>query len=321
MSTPAPGRVRERLIPPGVLARLANLELIARRVVDGSLTGLHRSPRFGISQEFAEYRAYTPGDDLRFLDWNVYARTDRTYIKRFFGDTNTRLLLLLDASASMGALAEARGNATLALRRPATADTSAVSKLDYARFLAASLVYLAARQHDAVGLLVFDAAIREYRAPTARALGVRRLYHLLDTVAAQGETNWQAALSHVAAQATGKNLLVLISDCYVDPEQFGGALRNLGVRGHDLLVIHVLNPDERQVPVAGGTTFKDAESGRVMDVAAEDLLHGYPQRLAAHIERVRRETLAAGGHYLQMDTNQPLDASLIRYLKFRSRYP
>src|SRR4029453_1507994 len=140
-----------RLLSPTTLAGLANLELVARTAVEGFLTGLHRSPHYGFSQEFKEYRAYVEGDDPRFVDWNVYARTERTYVRRFEGETNTRLMLLLDASASMGYT------------------STTVTKLQYAKFLAAALAYLAARQHDPVGLIVFDEEVRQFRPATRRA--------------------------------------------------------------------------------------------------------------------------------------------------------
>ena len=155
------------LLRPETLASLSNLDLVARAVVNGFLTGMHRSPFFGFSQEFAEYRAYAEGDDPRFVDWNVYARTDRTYIKRYIGETNTRLEILLDASASMGF------------------GSGKVTKLAYAKFLAATLAYLAARQHDAVGLIVFDDAIREHRPSSARSGRLSGVLHAIDRAAAR----------------------------------------------------------------------------------------------------------------------------------------
>ena len=154
--------IPQHLLKPETLAGLANLDLVARAVVNGFLTGMHRSPFFGFSQEFAEYRAYAEGDDPRFVDWNVYARTDRTYIKRYIGETNTRLVILLDASASMGF------------------GSGKVSKLLYAKFLAATLAYLAARQHDAVGLIVFDDKIREHRRASTRGGRLHGVLHAID---------------------------------------------------------------------------------------------------------------------------------------------
>lgn len=297
--------VARRLIPPATLAELSNLELLARTVVEGTLTGLHRSPRFGFSQEFAEYRAYVPGDDLRFIDWNVFARTDKTYVKRFFGDTNTRLMVLLDASASMGV-------------QPAH---GALHKIDYGRFLAAALVHLASRQHDAVGLAVFADDVREYRPPSGRARTSEALYHVLDSVTAEGATDWWRVLDHVSARLRKRSLMVMISDFFCDPEHLGARLRGLSAHGHDLLIVHVLDPAERRMPPEPGTTLRDVETGAVMTVAAEDLAREYGVRVADHLRRLEQATLSAGGHYLLMPTDQPLDRGLANYLRFRERHP
>jgi len=313
---PAARGGHQRLIEPSVLARLNNLELLARTVVEGALIGLHRSPSFGFSQEFAEYRPYVPGDDLRYIDWNVYARTDRTYVKRYFGDTNCPLMLLLDTSASMNADAGAAGAAPRSSSARGT-----ISKLDYTRFFAAALVYLAHRQHDAVGLLTFNDQIRHYRPPTARAAGVRTLYHQLDELHASGGSNWQLPLEQVQAQFRKSGLIVLISDFYTEPESLLKVLRGLAARGHDLLLIHVLHPDERELDLTHAATLKDAETGEVMEVTREEILQGYPARLAEHIETLKKLTLGMGGHYLQVDTSEPLDRTLAGYLHFRSRHP
>ena len=297
--------VARRLIPPSTLARLANLELVARTVVEGTLTGLHRSPRFGFSQEFAEYRAYVPGDDLRFIDWNVFARTDRTYVKRFFGDTNTRVVVLIDVSASMG-VAPARG---------------AVAKIDFARYLAAALIYLAARQHDAVGLAAFADEVQVYRAPSVRARSTDALYHVLEALEAGGLTDWSRVLEHVSAQLAKRSLIVMISDFFCDPEPLAARLRGLGAHGHDLLLLHVLDPEEQHIPVTGSATLRDVETGAVMTVAADELERGYRQRLSEHLRALEQASARAGGRYRLMNTDQPLDRVLAEYLRFRERHP
>lgn len=297
---------RQRLIEPAVLAQLNNLELLARTVVEGALTGLHRSPNFGFSQEFAEYRTYVPGDDLRHVDWNVFARSDRLVVKRFYGDTNCQLLVLLDTSASMAQQGPTVG---------------AVSKIDYARFLAAALVYLAHRQHDAVGLLTFSDGIDSYRPPVVRTAGVNGLYHALDDLRASGGTNWQLPLEHVLAQLKKRGLLVVISDFYTEPDVLGQALRGLAARGHDLLMMHLLHPAERALRLDRAATLEDAETGQAMEVTAEEVRDAYPRRLREHVDAVRTATLGIGGHYVQVDTDEPLDRCLARYLRFRARHP
>lgn len=305
--TLAPGRVHQRLIEPTVLAQLANLELVARSVVEGTLVGLHRSPTFGFSQEFAEYRTYMPGDDLRYIDWNVYARTDKTYIKRFFGDTNCQLMVLIDTSASMDP--------------PEFPSPGAVSKIDYARFFSAALVYLAARQHDAVGLLAFNEGIGLYRPPATKAATVRTLYHELDRLRSTGGTDWQKALEHVQGRLRKKSLLVVISDFYTEPDDLAQVLLGLAARGHDLLLVHVLDPGEREVRLKTAATLRDAETGEVMEVSPDELATDYPDRLRNHVEALKKLTIGMGGHYLQVDTDQPLDRTLSGYLRFRARHP
>ncbi len=307
MRTATAPTVRQRLIDPRVLAQLANLELVARTAVEGALLGLHRSPTFGFSQEFAEYRAYVPGDDLRYVDWNVYARTDKTYIKRFFGDTNCQLMVLVDTSASMDP--------------QDAAGSGVVSKLDYARFFAAALVYLAARQHDAVGLLAFNDTVHVHRPPIARHSSVRTLYHELDGLKSSGATDWQLPLEHVQRQLKKRGLVVVISDFYTEPEDLAVVLRGLAARGHDLLLVHVLDPVEIDVRLRGAATLRDAETGEVMEVTPQELVADYPQRLRDHMETLEKYTLAMGGHYLQVDTDQPLDRTIAGYLRFRARHP
>ncbi len=192
--------IPQHLLRPETLASLANLELVARAVVTGFLTGMHRSPFFGFSQEFAEYRTYAEGDDPRFVDWNVYARTERTYIKRYIGETNTRLVILLDASASMGFA------------------SGKVSKLKYGKYLAATLAYLAARQHDAVGLIVFDDKIREHRTASSRAGRLTGVMHAIDRAQPGTGTDLKIPFERFREVEKGRGLVAVISDFYCDPD-------------------------------------------------------------------------------------------------------
>lgn len=302
MNAPVGGRTPLRLISPEVLARLADLELVARTVVDGVLNGLHRSARFGFSQEFAEYRDYVPGDDPRFVDWNAYARTGRPFVKRFEGETNTRVMVLLDVSASM-------------------AFGAGVSKLAYARWLAAALAWLGRRQHDAVGLLAFHDRVEAFHPPSARARDLDRIFHTLDTLRAASGTDWSAAFAHLQARVAKRAIVAVVSDFYCPPEELGQALRMLGARGHDVFLVHVLDPAERNPAVRRGAALRDAETDVVMEVDAQELRSAYPGRLAAHERALRREAAAAGADYVRVDTDQPLDRALFDYLHFRSRHP
>jgi len=274
-------RVDNRLLKPEVLARLGTLELVARTVVDGLLTGLHRSPHFGFSQEFAEYRAYNEGDDLRFVDWNVYARTDRAYIKRFRGETNTSVTLLLDASASMG--------------------YGEISKLDQSRYLAASLAYLTRKQHDALGLTIFDEGIRELFAPTSKPDSLMRVLGMLENTTAGSGTDLLGSLSLLRANMTKRGLVILISDLYADPDSILDALQPLAHAGQDVAVFHVLDPGELKPELKSISAMVDLETDETVVVDPEFLRTDY--RTAN----------------VRVQTDQPLDSALHQYLQFRER--
>ncbi|MGH9478526.1 MAG: DUF58 domain-containing protein, partial [Terriglobales bacterium] len=208
----------QTFLDPGVLAAVGDLELIARTVVDGFVAGLHRSPDFGFSQEFAEYRAYTPGDDLRHVDWNVFARTERAYLKRFRGETNSQLTVLLDASRSM------------------QFQTAAVSKMDYARYLAATLLYLGLQhQRDAAGLIVFDDTVRDFVRPSTRAGQLARLLASLNNAAPGAQTHLGAALAHFQEFLHRRGLAVVISDFYAPPEEVVRSIEPLRFHGNEVM--------------------------------------------------------------------------------------
>lgn len=312
MSEPTPAASSPtRMIPPAVLAELGSLELVARSVVDGVLHGAHYTDRPGFSQEFAEYRDYVPGDDPRFVDWNAYARTDRPLLKLFEGETNTRLLVLLDASASMDAFGDDGA------RSP--------TKLRYAAYLASALALIAARQHDAVGLLVFDDEPRAYVPPRPGRGSLQAIYHRLDDLEPAGGSDWLVAFTQAASRMTKRGIIAAVSDFYCDPADFGRALRILGSRGHDLIVFHVLDEAERtprfRRAFGGHATLRDVETGNVIEVDANDLRSRYPQRLAAHEQALRREAGAVGADYVRLNADEPLDRALAGYLRFRTRRP
>ena len=178
-----------------------------------------------------------------------------------------------------------------------------------------------ARQHDAVGLLAFNEDIHVYRTPATKAGRVRTLYHELDGLKSTGGTDWHKALEHVQVQLRKKSLLVVISDFYTDPDNLANVLLGLTARGHDLLLVHVLDPGERHVRLKSAATLRDAETGEVMEVSPDELAADYPDRLRNHVDALRKLTLSMGGHYLQVDTDQPLDRTLAGYLRFRARHP
>ncbi len=295
-----------RYFRPELLARLSSLELVAKTVVDGYFTGLHRSPYFGFSQEFAEYRAYNEGDDLRFIDWNVYARTDRMYIKRYHGETNTALNLMIDVSASMGY------------------STTELSKLDYAKFIGATFAWLAKKQHDAAGLTLFDESIREQIPPSSHPDTVYRLLGAMEHATAVNGTSIAQGIEQLAASVTRRGIVVIISDFYCEPEQLTRNLQPLSRSGHEVVLFHLLDPAElnpsTQVrELRAPATMKDLESGDEIKVSANFLQHDYPARMREHQQQLADSAARANVGYVMADTSQPLDTLLHEYLVFRQQ--
>ena len=290
-----------RLLKPEVLASLSTLDLVARVVVEGFLTGLHRSPSFGFSQEFAEYREYTEGDDLRFIDWNVYARSDRTYIKRFLGETNSHLVMLLDASASMGY------------------GTGQVTKLQYGQYLAACLAYLASRQHDAIGCIVFDEEVRDYRPPTTRSGNLMAVLHTIDRATAAHGTNLDKPFRQFAGLTSHRGMVAVISDFYCDAEQMIASVRPLAFRGQDIVLFHLLDPGEINLKFDEATLLEDAETGNAVEVSGKFIREGYSARMQQHIDAIRKAAAGVGADHVLVNTDEPLDQALRNYLMFRQR--
>ena len=287
-----------RFLDPAVLARLGTLELKARTVVEGFLSGLHRSPYKGFSVEFAEYRQYMPGDDLATIDWKVYARSDRYYVKKFEEETNLNCYLLLDVSASMG-----YGAGT--------------SKLQYASMLAASLAYLMNRQRDAVGLTTFDDAIVSMLPPGARAGHLRSILLTLDRVRVGNRTDVSKPLHLLASGIAKRGMVVLISDLLDEPARVIEGLRHFRFRGTDVIVFHVMDRDELTFPFERATRFRDLERGDEVMAVPSLVRQDYLDALNEANDLYRRELGSAGIDYQLLDTSQPLDFALLAYLASR----
>ena len=291
----------QHLLDPEVLAGLSNLELVARAAVEGFLTGLHRSPFFGFSQEFAEYRAYSEGDDPRFVDWNVYARTDRAYVKRFLGETNTHLVLLLDASASMGF------------------GSGKITKLQYAKYLAATLAYLAAKQHDAVGLIVFDEEVREHRPPSSRSGKLQGVLHAIDRAAPGTGTDLKVPFERFRQFESGRGLVAVLSDFYCDPAAMIKGVQPLAYQGQDVILFQILDPQELEPELKESAVLQDLETGETMEVSPIFMHSRYRDRIQEHIETLKDVTAGAGADHELVRTTDSLDAALRDYLLFRQR--
>jgi len=282
---------------PAVLARIGNLELIARNVVDGFVSGLHRAVRLGQSIDFAEHRAYMPGDDLRRIDWRVFARTDRLYVKEYEADTNTDLCILLDVSASMD-----------------FGETP--SKLDYACMLASCLLYLGRQQRDRVGLLSFADSIIDYVPPAVRHYDIA--LHRLSGLRKGRAGSFTQPLRSAAERLRRRGVLVLLSDLYQEPEALASILGELRLRGHDLIVFHILDPSEIDFPYDQATVFEDSESGEQLAVNAALLAADYRAAMQAHIDTLRQGMGGQAVDYTLLRTDQALDWGLWRYLSQRA---
>jgi uncharacterized protein (DUF58 family) len=290
----------QRLLAPEVLASISSLDLLAKTVVDGFVAGLHRSPDFGFSQEFAEYRAYTPGDDLRHIDWNLFARTERCYLKRYRGETNSQLTVLLDASNSM------------------QYTSGPPSKMDYARYLAAALFYLSIHnQRDAAGLIVFDEDVREYIRPSTRPGQLARLFAGLEQTAPQARTNFAKPLQHFQNALHRRGIAIVISDFYEKPEIIIKDIASLRFRGNEVILFHILDPQEIRPAMKASALLVDLETDQRIEVIPEYTRTAYRDRIDAHIEQLRSLARGAGMDYQLLVTDQPLDRALREYLTLR----
>jgi uncharacterized protein (DUF58 family) len=298
----APITTPARFLDPELLARVGSLELLARAVVEGFMSGLHRSPFTGFSTEFTEYRQYNPGDDLRYLDWRLLGRTDRYFIKKYRADTNTQCHVLIDTSASMN-----------------YAHSSSVTKLQYAQFLAASLAYLLNRQQDAVGLVAFADKVHTHVPARNRTGHMRTIFGNLSLLQAGGATKLSESLHHLAEILTRRGIVVIISDFYDQPDRLQEAFQHLRFKGHDLVAFQVLDQNELDFDFSDPVLLlEDAETQEQMPVLPDVVMGGYRERMRKHVEEMR--SCAAANHvdYELLTTKRPLDFALFSFLSRRS---
>lgn len=293
-ANPVPGA---RFIDPQVLTRLSSLELVAKIVVSGFISGLHRAPYLGLSSEFAEHRAYMPGDDVRRIDWRVFGRTDRLFVREYQAETNANLTLVLDVSKSMQFA------------------SAGISKLDYGRYLAASLGYLSLQQRDRVGLVTFDEEIVTMVPPSVKHFD--RVLHELDAATPKRAGGFEKPLATIARTLGRRGIVALISDLYVEPKVLLDSLVELRYHGHDVLVFHILDPDEVALPMAEARQFQDMESGALLPVVHEQMRESYADTVHEHIKTLHRLLGEHRMDYRFFDTREPLDHALFEYLNER----
>ncbi|HTP36602.1 MAG TPA: DUF58 domain-containing protein [Candidatus Acidoferrales bacterium] len=290
----------QRFLDPATLASISSLDLVAKTVVDGFVAGMHRSPDFGFSQEFAEYRAYSEGDDLRHVDWNVFARTEKCFLKRYRGETNTQLLMLLDTSASMGF------------------SSQPVNKLEYSKFVAATLCYMANLQRDAAGLIIFDEDVKNYVAPSTRQGQLFRLLHAIERAEVGTHTDFAKPFIHFQNFLHRRGLVVVMSDFYADPEVIIRTVEPLRFKGNEVILFHMLDPQEIKPKFREPVLLYDLEdTANSLEVSPEYAKREYREKIDSHVEALRSKARGAGMDYFLMDTGRPLDEGLREYLQVR----
>lgn len=295
-----PAAAGARFLDPLVLARIDNLELLARTVVEGFINGLHRSPYLGHSVDFAEHRPYMPGDDIRRIDWRLYARTDRYYVKEFEADSNANFLVLLDQSRSM------------------QFSSHGISKLDYGRYLAACLTHFAHTQRDRVGLVTFDEDVVDFIPPSAKHR--EAVLHALDRLEGGGRGELARPLLKTADASRRRGISVLISDLYEDPDAALRAVRQLSRRGSDVIVFQVLDPAEVHFPDDASASYEDLESGERLPVVPDYVREQYRALVAEHIAALGRRFGENRIDSVMVETSTPLDQALFHYLVRRQRF-
>jgi len=288
-------------LDPAALSRLGSSPFLAKLVVEGFLTGLHKSPFHGFSVEFADHREYVPGDDLKYLDWGVFARTDRYYIKRFEEETNLRCYLLLDQSSSLGY------------------GTTGLKKWDYGCFLCACFAYLMLKQQDAVGLLLFGDKPGWFVPPRCRTSQLRQIMQVLSQHQPEGRTHIAQSIRGILGNLKRRGLVVIVSDLIDDPEETVRAIRLIRGHRHDVVVFQLIDAAELEFPFEGATVFEDAETGEELEVDPSVARKIYLQRLEETTAFYRKSFREAGVDYELLDTRTPYDVALSAYLNRRAQ--
>ncbi len=285
-----------KFLHPEAIRRIARLELRARHIVEGFLSGMHRSPYFGHSVEFAQHREYVPGDDLRDIDWKVWAKQDRLYIKQYEEETNMRCTLLVDVSRSM------------------QYGSGPLNKYEYACTAAVSLAYLILRQQDSVGCIAFDSKIRTAVPPRSKRTHLMSIIKALDGSRPQETTDLSTILAQVAENQPRRGMVILFSDLLVQRPPLLRGLRLLRQRGHDVLVLHVMDDDELDFPFSGPTRFDGLEVPDYLSCNPRALREGYLKALNDYLEEIRRGCASHTIDYALVRTSEPLDAALAHFL-------
>jgi len=298
---PTEQEVYRKYLDPEVVSRLKTMEMRARLVVEGFITGLHKSPYHGFSVEFAEHRQYMPGDPIRNIDWKVFAKSDRYYVKEFEEETNLKAYLLLDTSGSM------------------KFTSGKITKLEYASYLTAALSFLMLKQRDAVGLVTFGEKIRQYIPPRSASGHLHSLLTSLEKLDASEKTDVPRALHEMAERIKRRGLVVVMSDLLDDPDRVLAGLKHFRHRNHEVIIFHILDPYERRFSFPGEAIFKDMETGEELSTIPWQIKADYQKSVSAFIQRYSRECRQSLIDYVTVDTSQSYDYALFAFLAKRSR--
>ena len=285
-----------KYLQPEVLSKLANLEIIAKLIVEGFMIGLHKSPFHGFSVEFSQHRPYNPGDSLKYIDWKVLGRTDRYYIKQFEEETNLKATILLDVSNSM------------------SYSSSKVTKLEYGKYLAASLIYLMMMQRDAVGLTLFDNKIQQYMPPRSVTSYLQPILKQLESVEPGKDTNISQVLHEIADRIKRRGLIILISDLLDEPEQVLSSLRHFRHNKHEVLLFHIMDPYELSFNFEGDVQFEDLESGENIRTFPWYIQNEYKNEMDEFVNYYKKKCLENKIDYQLIETSTPFDTALLEYL-------
>jgi len=291
-----------KYLQPEVVAKLSNMELVARLVVEGFITGLHKSPYHGFSVEFAEHRQYMPGDEIKHIDWKVYGRTDRYYIKQFEEETNLKSYIILDASRSM-----------------AYSSNGKMTKLEYASYIAAALAYLMVQQRDAVGLSVFDEKIRTYMPPHASKSYLKEILRHLELLEGSSKTGTAQSLHEIAERIKRRGLVIILSDLFDKPNEVTAAFKHFRHKKNEVIVMQVLDPLERSFAFGSDAVFKDMETAEELTTQPYHIQKAYQQEMRKFIESYKKECREHNIDYVLLDTATPFDVGLFEYLGKRQK--
>lgn len=290
-----------RFLQPSVVAQLKNIELKARLVVEGFITGLHRSPYHGFSVEFAEHRQYNPGDEIKHIDWKVYGRTDRYYVKQFEEETNLRCVIAIDKSASMRY--SSKGN---------------ISKFEYSAYLAASIAYLLMKQRDAVGLALYDSKLETYLPPRSKTSYISEILQTINRTVPSERTGTAQALNQLAEKFTRRGLIVVFSDFFDDPHSVVTALKHFRHKKNEVVAFQILDPQEMDFRFTGSVLFKDMETSESLQTQPQQIQKRYRETFDSFVNLIKKECYEKNIDFNTIRTDEPFDHALRQYLTKRA---